>query len=219
MARLLIIAHAPLASAFKAVAQHTFPELAARSVYALDVEPGMSLDEVESQARGLLNGHGPAPTPLMPLPEPLPPRRGVAQQQQSAAIVPAPLPPVALAPTQRALSQLTGQYVRDGAAVVAANDLIDDSTETLVLTDVFGATPANAAQRLADGVSTRMLCGINVPMLWRALNYSALPLAELVERSLNGASQGVVSINSTRPQNQTYQPHASDAEQHHHHQQ
>jgi hypothetical protein len=55
-------------------------------------------------------------------------------------------------------------------------------------------------------------------MLWRALNYLALPLNELVERSMSGASQGVVSINSTRPQNQAFQPHANDA-QHHHHQQ
>ncbi|MFM2069207.1 MAG: hypothetical protein RLZZ584_4116, partial [Pseudomonadota bacterium] len=95
---------------------------------------------------------------------------------------------------------------------------VDDNVETLVLTDVFGATPANAAQRLADGVNIRMLCGINVPMLWRALNYAALPLAELVERSISGASSGVVSINSTRPQNQAYTPNANDA-QHHHHQQ
>jgi PTS system ascorbate-specific IIA component len=198
MARLLIIAHAPLATAFKAVAQHAFPELAATSVHALDVEPGMTADDVERLARRLLAqaSVGAAQT--------------LAQQQASLLGAPA-LPPVALSPTQRALSQLAAERP-------APEGSVDDNIETLVLTDVFGATPANAAQRLADGVNIRMLCGINVPMLWRALNYAALPLAELVERSMSGASQGVVSINSTKPQNQAYQPNANDA-QHHHHQQ
>jgi PTS system ascorbate-specific IIA component len=200
MARLLIIAHAPLATAFKAVAQHAFPELAASSVQALDVEPGMTADDVERLARRLLAqaSAGAAQT--------------LGQQQHQASVLgPASLPPVALSPTQRALSQLAAQRPPPEGAV-------DDNVETLVLTDVFGATPANAAQRLADGVNIRMLCGINVPMLWRALNYAALPLAELVERSISGASSGVVSINSTRPQNQAYTPNANDA-QHHHHQQ
>ncbi len=90
--------------------------------------------------------------------------------------------------------------------------------ETLVLTDVFGATPANVAQRLADGVRVRAVSGVNVPMLWRALNYCGLPLDELVTRSLAGGSQGVLAMASTRPQNQAFQvtPHDS---QHHHHQQ
>jgi PTS system ascorbate-specific IIA component len=200
MARLLIIAHAPLATAFRAVAQHAFPELTASSVQALDVEPGMSADEVERLARRLLaKVGGTAAPPLL-----------------GGGLPGAALPPLALSPTQRALSQLAGECLPLG--VEAAGDPLDDTIETLVLTDVFGATPANAAQRLADGVSIRMLCGINVPMLWRALNYAALPLADLVERSMSGASQGVVSINSTRPQNQVFQPNANDA-QHHHHQQ
>jgi PTS system ascorbate-specific IIA component len=204
MARLLIIAHAPLATAFQAVAQHAFPELAASSVLALDVEPGMSADDVERLARRLLAKVGGSSAP--------PPQTG--------GLPGAALPPVALSPTQRALSQLAGERLPLGVGAPGnlPGDPPDDSIETLVLTDVFGATPANAAQRLADGVNIRMLCGINVPMLWRALNYAALPLADLVERSMSGASQGVVSINSTRPQNQAFQPNANDA-QHHHHQQ
>ncbi|MEY4748233.1 MAG: hypothetical protein RIQ60_447 [Pseudomonadota bacterium] len=192
MARLLIIAHAPLATAFEAVARHAFPELAAKSVQALDVEPDMSLDEVERLARRLLTRFG--------------------QGSSGSVRAVGGVPPMPLSPTQRALSQLSNER-SPGTA-----DAQDDCDETLVLTDVFGATPANAAQRLADGVNVRMLCGINVPMLWRALNYAALPLADLVERSISGASAGVVSINSTRPQNQAFQPNANDA-QHHHHQQ
>lgn len=199
MARLLIIAHAPLASAFLAVAQHAYPELAASAVRSFDVEPGMGADEVEAIARGLL-------------------RAGDEAAACRAAAPYAQLPPAG-APSA-APGVASGVTAATGAAPdsATARDVGDISGDTLVLTDVFGATPANAAQRLADGVHVRMLCGINVPMLWRALNYLSLPLNELVERSMSGAAQGVVSINSTRPQNQAFQPHANDAQLHHHQQ-
>ncbi len=41
--------------------------------------------------------------------------------------------------------------------------------ELLIFTDVFGATPCNIAQRLADGVRVKVVTGVNVPMLWRTL--------------------------------------------------
>ena len=44
--------------------------------------------------------------------------------------------------------------------------------EALILTDVFGATPCNVAQRLADGVHIKVVTGVNVPMLWRSLCYA-----------------------------------------------
>ena len=53
MPGLLIIAHAPLASSLKAVARHTFPECA-RLLEALDVPPDMAVEEIEAQARELL---------------------------------------------------------------------------------------------------------------------------------------------------------------------
>jgi PTS system mannose-specific IIA component len=53
MARLLIIAHAPLASALKAVAAHTFPE-EADQLRVLDVWPDMSSEVIESMTRALL---------------------------------------------------------------------------------------------------------------------------------------------------------------------
>lgn len=49
----LIIAHAPLASSFKTVAHHAFPERTG-SLEALDVYPNMPVEEIESQARLLL---------------------------------------------------------------------------------------------------------------------------------------------------------------------
>ena len=157
MARLLILAHAPLASAFKAVATHTFPELAQR-VQALDVQADQSPEAVEALARALIQAVWP-------------------------------------------------------------DDKPDAPRETLVLTDVFGATPCNVAQRLADDRNqVRVLAGLNVPMLWRALNYAALPLDDLLSRSMIGGAQGVLPIASTRPQNQAFPPRAYDPDQHHHQQ-
>ena len=52
MSGLLLIAHAPLATALKAVAEHTFPNCAPQ-LTVLDVTPEMSVDVVEAQARAL----------------------------------------------------------------------------------------------------------------------------------------------------------------------
>lgn len=76
-------------------------------------------------------------------------------------------------------------------------------TEVLVLTDVFGATPCNVAMRLADGAQVRVLVGVNVPMLWRAVTYRKNPLAAVVDRALSGAIQGVMQLAPSRPQIQT----------------
>jgi len=75
--------------------------------------------------------------------------------------------------------------------------------EVLVLTDVFGATPCNAAMRLADGVRVRVVVGVNVPMLWRAVTYRSNPLTAVAERAVAGAVQGIMQLASSRPQTQT----------------
>lgn len=78
--------------------------------------------------------------------------------------------------------------------------------ELLVLTDVFGGTPCNVALRLVDGPQVRVVVGVNVPMLWRAIGYRQLPLAELVERAVSGGIQGVMQLSPTRPQVQATRP-------------
>lgn len=93
-----------------------------------------------------------------------------------------------------------------------------NSPEVLVFTDVFGATPCNVAQRLADGVHVKVVAGVNVPMLWRSLCYADEPLDALVARAVAGATQGVMQVAVSRPQNQAFKPGAND-QVHHHHQQ
>jgi mannose PTS system EIIA component len=90
--------------------------------------------------------------------------------------------------------------------------------EALIFTDVFGATPCNVVQRLADGVQVRVVAGVNVPMLWRALNSAGESLDALVARAISGAVQGVMQVATSRPQNQTYKPGGNDQD-HRHHQQ
>lgn len=149
MAGLLVIAHAPLATALKAVASHVYPDCAER-LAALDVDAAMAPDDVEAQARLTLAALG--------------------------------------------------------------------QPQALVLTDVFGATPCNVAMRLADPGRVRVVCGVNVPMLWRALCYADEPVDALATRALAGATQGVMPVTPTRPQNQATAPNPHDQVQHHHQQ-
>lgn len=87
--------------------------------------------------------------------------------------------------------------------------------EVLVLTDVFGATPCNVAQKSANVQQVKVITGCNVPMLWRVMNYLDEPLEQLVARALAGGTQGVMQIGSSRPQNQTLMPsHDQDARYH-----
>ena len=90
--------------------------------------------------------------------------------------------------------------------------------DALIFTDVFGATPCNVAQRLAstiEGAQVKVIAGVNVPMLWRSLCYADEPLEALAARAVAGATQGVMQVATSRPQNQTHKPGADDQDQHH----
>jgi PTS system ascorbate-specific IIA component len=95
------------------------------------------------------------------------------------------------------------QTAREALALVADPD-------ALVLTDVFGATPCNVAMRLADGARVRVITGVNVPMLWRALAYRKNTLSALVERAVSGAVQGVMQLAPSKPQTQSSRPGSHD---------
>jgi PTS system mannose-specific IIA component len=72
----------------------------------------------------------------------------------------------------------------------------------LVLTDIFGATPSNVAQKLVDGVRSRLITGVNLPMLLRSVSYRHEALEALVSRAVIGGTQGVMQVAVTAPQNQ-----------------
>ena len=72
----------------------------------------------------------------------------------------------------------------------------------LVVTDVFGATPCSVAQKLVAARETRLVTGVNLPMLLRAMTYRHEPLDTLVTRAMEGATQGVMQVAVSAPQNQ-----------------
>ena len=84
----------------------------------------------------------------------------------------------------------------------------------LVLADIFGATPSNVAQKLVDGVSSRLITGVNLPMLLRAVSYRHESLDTLVSRAVIGGTQGVMQVAITAPQNQPRRNHDQDKNDH-----
>ena len=75
---------------------------------------------------------------------------------------------------------------------------VDTGAGVLVLTDMFGATPANVAAKLLQSGRVEGLSGANLPMLVRALAHRDLPIVKLVEKAGAGGSEGVVHMNSDR---------------------
>ncbi len=84
----------------------------------------------------------------------------------------------------------------------------------LVLTDIFGATPSNVAQKLVDGVHSRLITGVNLPMLLRSVRYRHESLDMLVTRAVTGGTQGVMQVAVTAPQNQPRRNHDQDKYDH-----
>ena len=77
--------------------------------------------------------------------------------------------------------------------------LVGQCGSLLVLTDLFGATPSNVAQRLvqrcaAQGSQVREVTGVNVPMLLRVITYRERAIEVLVKKAVAGACEGVVHM-------------------------
>ncbi len=82
------------------------------------------------------------------------------------------------------------------ASLAAAQRLmaVHDAQDTLILTDILGATPANVAQRMADDVKYKLIAGVNLPMLLRTVCYRHESLDQLTQRALEGGAQGVLRV-------------------------
>jgi PTS system ascorbate-specific IIA component len=145
MIGILIIAHAPLASALRDCALHVYPDCA-MGVQAVDILPNASPEDSLLQAKA-------------------------------------------------AMSKL-------------------NTSEVLMLSDVFGATPSNVAQKLNDGIDTRLLAGVNLPMLLRSVCYRHETLDALATRAQAGGAQGIMPVGCTAPQNQSGPRHAPSYHDH-----
>lgn len=68
----------------------------------------------------------------------------------------------------------------------------------LVLTDVFGGTPANCSQRLDALDQVAVLAGLSLPMLLRALTYRNDTLDVVFEMAQAGAQNGAIRVDSRK---------------------
>lgn len=71
-------------------------------------------------------------------------------------------------------------------------DKLDDGKGVLILTDLYGSTPSNVANRLIDTHNASVISGANLPMLLRILNYPDMSLKALCDKAKNGARDGIV---------------------------
>lgn len=77
-------------------------------------------------------------------------------------------------------------------AASAALRKIEGDDGVLLLTDLYGATPARLAARLCQlGTPAKRVSGLSLPMLLRALNYPEQNLEELARTAAIGGRNGV----------------------------
>ena len=72
--------------------------------------------------------------------------------------------------------------------------LVDGGGGVLILTDMFGATPANVAAKLLEPGRIEGVAGVNLPMLLRALTYRDKDMKTLVAKTVAGGRDGVINM-------------------------
>lgn len=83
-----------------------------------------------------------------------------------------------------------------------AKSIVDDMNQgdgVLVLTDMFGGTPSNVANRLIIPGLIEAVAGVNLPMVVRALCYSHEPLETVVAKAITGGLEGVLYVLPEQP--------------------
>lgn len=72
--------------------------------------------------------------------------------------------------------------------------LVDSGGGVLVLTDIYGASPANLAYKLLERGRVEGLTGVNLPMLLRALTYRDKGMPTLLIRARDGGRDGIINM-------------------------
>jgi PTS system ascorbate-specific IIA component len=71
---------------------------------------------------------------------------------------------------------------------------LDEGDGVLILSDMYGGSPANIAGKLLIPGKVEGVAGVNLPMLIRVLNYRDRPLQTIVTKAVSGGCDGVVRI-------------------------
>ena len=69
---------------------------------------------------------------------------------------------------------------------------LDRGSGVLLLVDLYGATPANIAMRLEGEANRWLVCGLNLAMLLKVLNYSHLNGDALANKAYEGGRDSIV---------------------------
>lgn len=62
----------------------------------------------------------------------------------------------------------------------------------LVMTDAFGSTPSNIANKLSAVQGSPVVSGVNLPMLVRVYNYPRATLEEMAKLAVEGGQRGII---------------------------
>lgn len=71
---------------------------------------------------------------------------------------------------------------------------VDSGDGVLVMTDVWGASPANLAAKLLQPGRVEGVAGVNLPMVLRALTYRDRSMDTLITKAVAGGRDGVVNM-------------------------
>lgn len=76
---------------------------------------------------------------------------------------------------------------------------LDSGSGVLLLTDAFGSTPSNIANKLGMVRQLPVVAGVNLPMLVRVFNYPHQPLDQLAQTAVEGGQRGVMACPRPQP--------------------
>ena len=71
---------------------------------------------------------------------------------------------------------------------------VDSGEGVLLMTDIYGATPANLAMKLIEPGRIEGVAGVNLPRLLRALSYRDKDMVTLLARAIAGGRDGVLDM-------------------------
>lgn len=99
----------------------------------------------------------------------------------------------------RAIS-IEADHDREGkqAEICAAADAVDSGGGVVVVTDMFGGSPANLSMRACEPAGRRFLYGANLPMLIKLAKSRHLPVADAVRAATEAGRKYIDSQSLTK---------------------
>ena len=116
---------------------------------------------------------------------------------------------VAHSPLASALRACVLHVFSENEALIAAVDVLPNASKedsmaeisralaglgrpnTLLLTDIVGATPFSLAREFCNGRTSQLIAGVSLPMLMRVMTYRNEALDSLAQRALQGGVNGI----------------------------